>query len=1007
MKFSQSSTIVISYVLLGALWILTSDSLVDYFWTEGFSSSSLQTIKGLAFILVSAVFLYVLLQNNFRKMLSAELRLRKSEARYRAAFENSPGPIWVEDFSEVKAALEEMHRSGVQDVMAHLETHPDFIHHCIQKVRILDMNQAAVDLHGAKNKAELMQSLSVIFSDESLPGLKDEILAIAEGKTDFQVQVSGRTVDGRPIDFIVRWSVLPGHEKSLDRVYVSATDVTEMNRVRNELAESEHRYRALVENANEAVLVVQNQRIRFANPAAEKIYGRSFDQMHETSIGDMIHPEDRDKVLERHQRRIAGENPVSRYPLRMLCAEGKTRWMNISAARIQWNGKPSVVLIGSDITAVKKEQEELQKTKNLLEKVFNSLDEAVFLIDPEGRRIVACNPTVEAIFGYTPEDLIGRSSRLLHVDQAHYDRFGEESQAVLSENGKFHTKFRMRCKNGREIITEHTISVVDEMLGWSKGVISVVKDITEKEAAERALRDSEEKYRRLLQHANESVVVVQNGRIVFANSQMMKMSGYSHDEMLGDLYLGYVDSEDVAYTESLITHLLKGRGIPKDVEFRMIDSEGNRRWIRANAVALEWHDQPAVMGLMTDITEQKRLLQKNKEMEAQIMQAQKMESIGVLAGGIAHDFNNLLSVILGFSRIVIDELPEKNKGRKDLKTVVAAAERASELVSQILTFSRRDEEDKQPLQVHLVLKEALKMLRSSIPAQIDIRQDIRTESAVEIAPGRMHQVIMNIFTNAYQAMPPNGGKIRVVLDEADFGPSEAARLPGLTPGRHVVLSISDNGSGIPPEVVDRIFDPYFTTKDVGRGTGLGLSMVHGIVKRAGGEVTVKSELGKGTRVKVFLPLWQGEPGKLPSQEKKKTENGGSERLLVVDDERAVLRLLKISLESMGYRVSAHSRAREALAAIRNESSIFDAVITDLAMPEMTGKELAMAVKDIRPDLPVILCTGTQDVTAEQKSGEGNIRAIISKPFDKESMGKIVRGALDAQKPASNAKHTGR
>ena len=443
---------------------------------------------------------------------------------------------------------------------------------------------------------------------------------------------------------------------------------------------------------------------------------------------------------------------------------------------------------------------------------------------------------------------------------------------------------------------------------------------------------------------------------------------------------------------SLISRLYKGEQIPKDVEFRTVDTTGTLHWVRSNAVGLDWNGKPAAMALMSDITIQKSLQQKNEEMETKMLQAQKMESIGTLAGGIAHDFNNLLSVILGFSRLARDDLSESSQSRKYLSTVVEAGERAAELVEQILTFSRRDKEDIQPFQLQVILKEALKMLRTSIPAHIQINQDIRTEQYVSMDAGQAHQVIMNLITNAYQALPESGGKIKVELNE--YRSAEDDSFAELQPGDYLRLSVTDNGAGIPADLMERIFEPYFTTKDVGRGTGLGLSVVHGIVTRAGGAVSVDCPPDQGTRFDVFLPFWKGEVKTQEAHREDPASLTGKERLLLVDDEVSVLKLLRINLESLGYHVSAYTSPAQARDVFQHAPSRFDALVTDLSMPEMTGDELAENLNDIRPELPVIICTGLQHEQASPNSDTVRSRLHISKPVDKETLARALRQVLE-------------
>jgi PAS domain S-box-containing protein len=995
-KIQRWQKTVLLYALIGFAWIVFSDILAAYVGRiADLPPVQVQTIKGLFFISCTTFFLYLLLKSDHLKQKRVEEKLRQSELYFKVIFDHSPGPIWVEDFSGVKTALDNLHSSGIKDISAYIDAHPAFILECIRKVRVLDVNQAAVDLHKATNKTELLQSLPSIFSDASQEGLKQELIAIAQGKTDFEIQFSGQTLDGSPIFFVVRWAVLPGHEKTLDRVFLSATDITELNRSRIDLERSEHQHRALVENALETILLIQEEQIILANPAAYGLLGLPVERIQGSSISEFIHPEDREWVLDRYQKRLSGEDPPSQYELRMICAQKKTRWIKISAARLKWEGKPAVLLMGHDITDQKKEHQDLERTKNLMEKTFNSLRDAIFLVDPETRHIVNCNRAAEKIFGFSEQEMTGSDTRILHSDQNTYETFRSDSEARLNQGEPFHRVIPMKKKDGTAITADVTVTPVNDLLGWKKGVVSVVRDISEKIAAEKALQVSEEKYKNLLHHTNESVVVTQNNRIAFCNPQVQKMTGYPLEELIGFPFDPFIHPDDLARIKHIITSLLnKQPDSQTDVEFRIFDAENTVRWFRSNAAALEWNGQPAVLSMISDVTDQKHLEQKNREMERQMIHANKMESIGTLAGGIAHDFNNLLSAILGFSRIIQEDIPPDSPASEHIDIVISAGERAAELVKQILAFSRKKEEETHPLQLHLIVKEALKMLRSSIPPQVEIRQNIQSQGYVEMEVGQAHQMVMNLCTNAYQALPDEGGRIDISLKQQHLGTDEAARLLDLDPGDFLYFEVADNGCGIPDDEIERIFEPYYTTKEIGRGTGLGLTMVHGIVKQAGGILDVKSDVGEGTRFRVYLPLWKGDVSANGIHSEKAQLLGGKERLLIVDDEKQLLKLLKTTLESLGYRVSSFRNPVEALEEVRRSPFQFSAIITDLAMPKMTGKALSAALAETAPHIPVIICTGTIEHGIQIQSGEhGNIRGVVQKPFDREQIGRTVRKVL--------------
>ena len=355
------------------------------------------------------------------------------------------------------------------------------------------------------------------------------------------------------------------------------------------------------------------------------------------------------------------------------------------------------------------------------------------------------------------------------------------------------------------------------------------------------------------------------------------------------------------------------------------------------------------------------------ESERQMQQVLKLQSIGTLAGGIAHDFNNILFPIIGYTELAMDDIPEENPARKSLEEVLKAASRAKELVQQILTFSRQNGHERKPIRVPIIIREALKLLRASIPKTIDIVTDLEENcSPIMGNPTQMHQVVMNLCTNAYQAMRETGGKIHVRLGEVNIGYEEMAQRIGIKMGPHLHLVVQDNGVGMDATVLERIFEPYYTTQEPGKGTGLGLSVIHGIVKNHGGFITVESLPGQGSSFHVYLPTID-EMEQDIEVEIHAAETGGGERILLVDDEEQIVAMEKQMLEKLGYQVTACASSSEAWTVFSARPDQFDLMITDMTMPHMAGDRLSEKILDIRPNLPVILCTGYSDMINEDKA----------------------------------------
>ncbi|ETR67369.1 MAG: aerobic respiration control sensor protein ArcB [Candidatus Magnetoglobus multicellularis str. Araruama] len=369
-----------------------------------------------------------------------------------------------------------------------------------------------------------------------------------------------------------------------------------------------------------------------------------------------------------------------------------------------------------------------------------------------------------------------------------------------------------------------------------------------------------------------------------------------------------------------------------------------------------------------------------------------MESIGNLSGGIAHDFNNILSPIIGMSELLLEDLSPDGLEYENAEEIYKAGKRGSELVKQILAFSRQSEKKMVPTRIQNILREVIKLCRSSIPVNIKIKEDIHPECGLVLAdPTQIHQIAMNIITNAYHAIGSKSGEILVKLAESRL--TSLSMKTSLSPGRYVVFTVTDNGHGIPPETIKMIFDPYFTTKEKDKGTGLGLSVVYGIIKEHKGDIFVTSEVGTGTTFELFFPLFKqfGNTEIIPEIKPNPT---GNERILIVDDEPSIAKLEKRILERLGYQTTLRLNSIKALEAFRTNPASFDLVVSDVTMPNMTGDELAKELISIRPDIPVILCTGFSERIDEDKAAALGIRGLLMKPVVSSKMAEMVRQVLD-------------
>jgi signal transduction histidine kinase/CheY-like chemotaxis protein len=421
----------------------------------------------------------------------------------------------------------------------------------------------------------------------------------------------------------------------------------------------------------------------------------------------------------------------------------------------------------------------------------------------------------------------------------------------------------------------------------------------------------------------------------------------------------------------------------------------------ANALeSLEYHkllrDQNSI--LEQKVEERTKALARS---ENQLQQVMKLQAIGTLAGGIAHDFNNILFPIVGYTELTMDDMPEGSQARQNLEEVLKAANRAKALVQQILTFSRQNGQERKPLKVQPLIKEALNLLRATIPSSIEISSDIDDESGlINGDPTQIHQVIMNLCTNAYHALQDTGGKIEVSLKETDLSYEQSMLKVGMKVGRHLELIVKDNGHGMTHQVMERIFEPYYTTKEQGKGTGLGLSVIHGIIKNHGGDISVHSQPGKGATFSVYLPIIDDIDIETEPVQSVKNKSG-HEHILLIDDEEPIIDLERRILERLGYKITPIIDSQKALEEFSAQPHGFDLVITDMTMPKITGDRLAQRLMDINPLVPVILCTGFNEAITEEKALAMGIDKFVMKPIVKDDLADAVRTVLDNSKSLPN------
>ena len=662
-------------------------------------------------------------------------------------------------------------------------------------------------------------------------------------------------------------------------------------------------------------------------------------------------------------------------------ADGNVHWLETTKVPFDNDGEPAVLVVAIDITARKQAETELKASQERLKLFIDSGPDYYFLKDRD-LRYQLVNKAITSFFGLNEAEILGRTD----------DDFLPKEVAVMCRRTdtaamrEKRTIISAEKVKGRIYETHKSPVLIDNEI---VGVAGILRDITDRKRAEEALRESEEKYRLLVENANDTIFIVQDGQVKFPNPSTLYLTGYSEDDLVGKSFVDFIHPDDRALVIERHLKRLGGEQLPPQYPFRIIAKSGEILWVEINAALINWEGRPATLNFIRDISGQKQL-------EAQLQQAQKMEAVGTLAGGIAHDFNNLLQAINGYTQILLMDKISDNPEYTHLSAIQKAADRAAQLVRQLLLFSRKAETARKSLDLNVELEQARRMLERTIPRMIDI--EIHPGSrlwTVNADPVQIEQMLLNFGSNAADAMP-DGGKFIVRTENVNVGNDESQMHLGADPGNYVVLTVSDTGAGMDQDTVAHIFEPFYTTKETGKGTGLGLASVYGIVKSHGGYIDCLSSPGQGATFRVYLPA-AGHVEAMPEENIGfEPLKGGKETILVVDDEASIRDLTTEALERFGYTVLIATSGEDALDVFIDPANQVDLVVLDLGMPGMGGHRCLREIQQIDPMAKIVVVSGYSVDGQIKKTLESGAKGFIAKPYQLNDLLSTIRSVLDVK-----------
>ena len=898
----------------------------------------------------------------------------------------------LRDIDERKRAEEELQRSH-EWLNSIFEASRDGII-VEENEQIVYVNRAAVQLYGYSDPQELIgKHVSLLQSEEDNERMLEYGRKRERGELVPTVyEFKGRRKDGSLFDCEI--SVSQGTIGGRTLIIAVLRDITERKRAQKQIDMLAHAVRSIGECVS---ITDMEDKLLFVNEAFLKTYGYEENDLLGKHIGIVRSPKNAPEVVSE----ILPETLRDTWQGELLNRrkDGSEFPIFLSTSVVHDDKGQPVALVGvaTDITERKRAEEELRKSEERYRLVLqNSLD-AIYLYEAGTQRLLEANRTFLNLLGYSADEIPTLTIYdIIAHDTASIDRYLEQ---VLTTGGVIIGDRKWKRKDGTLVDVDVSVNKIRQN---EKDIVFVsARDISHRKRAEEALEQSERKYRMLTENLKDVVYRADPLTLyaTFVNSAIENLYGYTTDEWLNDptLWEKTLHPED---KETVMRHLRDAVALGKDseVECRILRKDGTERWVIDR---FSWERDAsgqitALNGVITDITERKRVQEEKKQLETQLIQAQKLESLGTLASGIAHDFNNILGIILGHASLVERIRSSPEQLAKSVEAISTAAQRGASLVKQMLTFARKTESVLEPIELNTLVKGFVSMLRETFPKTIELRKALFAGLPPVVADStQLHQVLLNLCVNARDAMP-RGGTLTLTT-ELFSAEAVNRRFPAVTPQEYIALGVTDTGIGMDERTRERIFEPFFTTKGPGQGTGLGLAVVHGIVASHGGFIDVKSAPGKGTTFCVYLPVARKTVTDFQSAPAPTAETpGGSETILIVEDEQQLRELLKMLLSSKGYNIIVAEDGEEAVRLYRRHQQEIALVMSDMGLPKLAGDEVFRQIRRIDPKAKVMLASGFVEPSAKSELLKAGVRDFVQKPYAASDLLRKVRGVIDAQ-----------